>query len=98
MTKPQTIKEIVEELNTNYMQVWAKGVEPNIHIEDWLRTKLQSLKDEKAEILREVRDKLNEDFQLIWTEKNSLEQKLKMAKMLSNFVDIAQKYGVDISK
>ena len=55
-------------------------------IANWLRTKLQSLQDEKAEIIREV-DKLFEHP--YFEELGELRHEIKA---------IAQKYGVDISK
>ena len=53
------IEKVVEEFQEKYMEVWARNVEPVIHVHDWLRSTLTTL----AAKYEEEKAALREDFE-----------------------------------
>lgn len=84
MNKKQTVEEIVREFSDEYR--FGDGEE---YLQDWLRTKLQSLQSEKEEMMR--------DFEAVrgiaTREKLSGEVNMEVADILNK---IAQKHGIDL--
>ena len=57
MTKIPSVEERVAEFQKEYMEVWAKGIEPVLHVSDWLTQALTAEREAGAkEVLQELRD------------------------------------------
>ena len=59
MTNPErSVDEIVEEFQMKYLDVWATGVEPTLHVTDWLTQTLQTERKKRDEMVEAERERL----------------------------------------